>query len=323
EVFAADMMQGGHTYSFLPQERQDTVQQVEQADFFFEDDTPPDHGQDTFDSRKEDDVDDLAEILRPKQSLSMCNEEGIEKWLQGIYASSRGFELGTFNGSVLATTMKKQSSKWIEISLGFVSDVIVMVHRFITAALHSICSDRHVRETLFATLLDGLLDRYRLAIRHVHFLLTVERDGIPMTVNHYFNENLEKRRQARLASAMEGLSVSDFKHGWVVKLADALQSYPMSNTNHTIQDIHDILAAYYKVARKRFADNICQQATDHFLLNGADTPLRFFSPVFVGRLSTEELERIAGEAPRVRRERNELSKQIASLITAREIVLKG
>ncbi|KYG41746.1 hypothetical protein M433DRAFT_158686 [Acidomyces richmondensis BFW] len=41
-----------------------------------------------------------------------------------------------------------------------------------------------------------------------------------MTVNHYFNENLEKRRQARLASAMEELSVSDFKHGRVVKLAE-------------------------------------------------------------------------------------------------------
>ncbi|KXL45220.1 MAG: hypothetical protein FE78DRAFT_148659 [Acidomyces sp. 'richmondensis'] len=310
-------------YSFIPQERQDTVQQVEQADLSFEDDTPPDHRQDAFDSRKEDDVDDLAEVLRPKKSLSPCNKEGIQTWLQGIYTSSRGFELGTFDGSVLATTMKKQSSKWIEISLGFVSDVIVIVHRFITAALHSICSDRHVRDTLFATLLDGLLDRYRLAIRHVHFLLTVERDGIPITVNQFFKKNLQKRRQARLVSAMEGVSISDCRHGRVVKLKDALQHYPMSNTNYTIQDIHDILAAYYKVACKRFADNICQQATDHFLLNGADTPLRFFSPVFVGRLSTEELERIAGEAPKARRKRMDLCKEIANLTAAREIVLKG
>lgn len=35
----------------------------------------------------------------------------------------------------------------------------------------------------------------------------------------------------------------------------------MSNFTHTIQDLHDILQPYYKVARKRFVDNIYRQAT--------------------------------------------------------------
>lgn len=32
----------------------------------------------------------------------------------------------------------------------------------------------------------------------------------------------------------------------------------MSNFEHTLNDLHDILEAYYKVARKRFVDNVCR-----------------------------------------------------------------
>jgi hypothetical protein len=42
----------------------------------------------------------------------------------------------------------------------------------------------------------------------------------------------------------------------------------MSNDDHTIQDLHNTLKPYYKVARKRFVDAVCLQAVDHFLLRG-------------------------------------------------------
>jgi hypothetical protein len=34
----------------------------------------------------------------------------------------------------------------------------------------------------------------------------------------------------------------------------------MSNIAHIVQDLSDILRSYYKVARKRFVDNVCMQA---------------------------------------------------------------
>lgn len=36
--------------------------------------------------------------------------------------------------------------------------------------------------------------------------------------------------------------------------------------DHTVQDIHGILESYYKVARKRFVDNVCMQAVDYYLV---------------------------------------------------------
>lgn len=70
---------------------------------------------------------------------------------------------------------------------------------------------------------------------------------------------------------------------------------PSSNTEHAVRDIHDILRSYYKVARKRFVDNVCIQGTDYHLITGPDIPLRVFSPQFVVELSAERLEAVAGE----------------------------
>jgi hypothetical protein len=37
------------------------------------------------------------------------------------------------------------------------------------------------------------VEKYTKALSHTEFLLDVELSGVPMTLNHYFNENLEKR----------------------------------------------------------------------------------------------------------------------------------
>lgn len=101
--------------------------------------------------------------------------------------------MGTFNPSLLATCMKKQCSKWSDISLGFVSDIIVMVQTFIDSALMSICSDRGVHDALISKLTDELIRRYQKAITNTRFLLEVENSNMPVTLNHYFNDNLQKR----------------------------------------------------------------------------------------------------------------------------------
>lgn len=130
-------------------------------------------------------------------------------------------------------------------------------------------------------------------------------------------------RQERMVSAMREFAFDDCSHGSVIRLTDAKRTHSMSNLQHIVQDIHDILQSYYKVALKRFVDNVVKQATDHFLVTGPSTPLNLFSPRFVSTLLPEELEHVAGEAPRTKRERAQLGKQIASLTEARKILLHG
>lgn len=134
---------------------------------------------------------------------------------------------------------------------------------------------------------------------------------------------LDTSRQDRMIAVMQEFTFSDCSHGSVVKLTDAQRTHPMSNTEYIIQDIHDILQSYYKVARKRFADNVVKQAIDYFLLTGPEAPLKLFSPNFVSALSSDELNHIASEAPVVKRERSKLAKEISSLETAKTILTRG
>jgi len=107
----------------------------------------------------------------------------------------------------------------------------------------------------------------------------------------------------------------------VVRLEQATQSTrSMSNEEYVVQDIHDILQSYYKVSRKTFVDNVCKQAVVHHLLQCEDNPLALFSPVFVSQLSSVELEELAGEAPRSKRSRIALTKEMKSLGAAIKIL---
>jgi hypothetical protein len=106
--------------------------------------------------------------------------------------TSRGFELGAFDASILATAMKKHSSKWSSISLGYVSDVIVLVHRFITTAIRAIVPGNSMAYSLLYIVQDSLQLQYKRAIEQVDYLLQIELSGTPLTTNHYLNDNLEK-----------------------------------------------------------------------------------------------------------------------------------
>ncbi|KIX04833.1 uncharacterized protein Z518_05704 [Rhinocladiella mackenziei CBS 650.93] len=320
-TFSDDLSRHGQEYCFTTSENLRDTDGDSPPPLSWESvDSDSSEREETFETRKLTDSVDVEEILQAQESFSTMNGKSIARWLREVYTSSRGFELGTFDSSILATTMKVQSTKWTGIALGYISDVVAIVHRFIDRVLDSICHERLVKSELLSVLMDGLLERYSKAIDHVRFLLDVERVGTPMTLNHYFTDNLEKCRQKRMKTLMSRMSINDCTHGQVVPLQDVAQSHPMSNTEHVVQDLHDILFSYYKVARKRFVDSVCMQAADHFLINGPQTPLALFSPMFVSSLNAEQLEAIAGEDYGSRRTRLHLKREIASLEDAKKIL---
>ncbi|CAG8976279.1 hypothetical protein HYALB_00011764 [Hymenoscyphus albidus] len=242
--------------------------------------------------------DDVRDIVRENEMLSLPRNNDVLKWLTTVYRDSRGLELGTFNSSLLALTMKEQSKKWDSIAFGYISEVVTVTHTFVTDFLCHTCSDERVRTGLASILMDGLLERYRKAFAHVEFIL-----------------------QERMQKAMLAISIDNCKHGAVVPLRAITQThYHMSNAEHIVQDLHDILQSYYKVARKRIVDVICMQAADYYLISGPDTPLKLFSPVFVGAMTPEQLDEVSGEDARQKRRRKQLQKEIEDLERGRKIL---
>ena len=192
-IFSENLARYGQEYHF---NASNNAEQIENDSFS---DPPSESESDSLDvnpksefyTRKLTEFTDIDNILSTQESLPVSNGKSIHLWLHEEYSRSRGFELGTLNPSILATTMKLQTTKWTSIALGYISDIVMLVHRFIDRTLTRICPD--VKATLLSNLEEGLVERYTKAIDQVRFLLNVERTGTPITLNHYFNDNLEKR----------------------------------------------------------------------------------------------------------------------------------
>lgn len=158
---------------------------------------------------------------------------------------------------------------------------------------------------------------------HAHFLLRIERDARPSTFNHYFNSEVQKKRLDRLTVEMTKKAGSLYISQ---NSASTIQAVPLAtiktlvkdkdNVQQIREDILDVLASYYKVARKRFVDTICTQVISHFLLDGEDSPLRVFSPDLVYGMEDEVLEAIAGEDEGTKERRKRLEADVKSLVAA-------
>jgi hypothetical protein len=190
KTFTDDMDNFGHLYSFrtLDGPSLDNSSSVGSGDTG----SSSEGDDESFCVRNEKDEEDIVDVLHPHRTLAYpCT--GVIPWLSKVFLGNRGFELGTFTASILSTAMKKQCSKWTDLSMGMVSDVIVIVHKFVNAALTAVCKDRGVRDNLLSKLSDELIKRYQKANDNTKFLLKVENSDTPMTLNHYFNDILQKR----------------------------------------------------------------------------------------------------------------------------------
>ena len=58
------------------------------------------------------DHDELDDLLQPVGKVSLPKSTDIIHWLEDIYNGSRGFELGTFDASIIPIIWKKQLVNW-------------------------------------------------------------------------------------------------------------------------------------------------------------------------------------------------------------------
>lgn len=258
-------------------------------------------------------------------------EDNIMVWIEGLYLRSRSIDLGTFGGSILSSAFKEQSSKWSGMTKAYVSKAIMIIHRFLIMALETLCTDARIREEIWSSILDDVLNRYKMAMEQAMFLVSVERDKRPYTLNHYFNDNLQIARGNRIAKMLNSKARKEITVGshskamisdnFIVDLESVKNATTSkSNVEHVKEEIHDILCSYYRVARKRFVDNVYHQAIDHYLLTGPLSPLVVFSQEWVIKLEAEQLETIASESFTTKERRATLTTTINDLKIAMRIL---
>ena len=190
KTFANAMSENGHDFEFKPSEDMKDVEDIDELDFnvitiMMDDDT-------TVAVRHVQDHPDIRGVVQQSSATSKPRKQNILVWLKSVYRQSRGFELGTFASSILVVAMQQQARKWQDIALGYINDVISLVHSFVLALLEYIVPNQCVRRGLSLLLIDELRARYQSALAQTKFLLMVELEGTPATYNHYFNDTLDK-----------------------------------------------------------------------------------------------------------------------------------
>lgn len=206
--------------------------------------------------------------------------------------------------------------------LSHTGNAIVLVHDYIFQLLTKLCPEKQVRDQLWdALLVDKLRDAYRRAVNHAHFLLAVECRGRPVTFNHSFNANLQKKCSERMSESLMAMAISPSGEEPCVPVSKIDQhAVNKNNIQQVCEKILDTLTSYYKVSRERFVDAVCQQVVFHFLLEGDESPLKILAPDLVMSLDFEQLELIAGEDAESKRQRHVLGREMESLKAALNVL---
>jgi hypothetical protein len=157
----------------------------------------------------------------------------------------------------------------------------------------------------------------------------MERGIRPITFNHYFNANLQKKRNDRLLKNLRPLAekvtfnsggASEYSVDYIAVNRLNGHAVDKDNAQQVREDILDALSSYYKVARKRFVDAICQQVVNHFLLEDDQSPLKILGPDLINSLGPQELAFIAGEGSASKLQRHSLERDIENLQAAEEVL---
>ncbi|KAL8377725.1 hypothetical protein RB595_008424 [Gaeumannomyces hyphopodioides] len=261
------------------------------------------------------------------------NGDNIMDYIKGVYTNSRGADLGTFNGSLLAAVFLEQTKNWESITEAYILLAECLVTLFIKQVILSVCSDKRVGEELYDNLLSDPLRRcFARAHAHAESLLDIERKNPSFTLNHYFNDNLSKTQGARLTAVIKrvagvpnNISTSAFDEPPLYTLTRgqleniAIQNN-QSNSEHMQEYIHDLLKSYYKVSMKRFVDIMCLHVIHHDMLFSADGPLHIFTSKLIHALDDDQLDQFAGEDQIVKVKREKLVREIQSFRAALEVL---
>jgi len=247
---------------------------------------------------------------QPKSSIY----ENIRK----LYRTSRGTELpGHVNPTVLETLFAHQTINWQSIAEKHISRVIALLWGGLEALFVSTCLDDGIRKKIRSRVDPEVEESVERAREELQRILNDERTGPLITNNHYFADNLAKARAERFVAGLKKLGFEDGTNANINFKAMTAMVH-LSNEASAIHDIHDTLAAYYKVALKRFIDNVVLQVVERNLL-GLKGPVSIFTPDYIGALSAGDLASIAAEGFATSNTRTELRFQISRLEEARKV----
>ncbi|KAK0736173.1 P-loop containing nucleoside triphosphate hydrolase protein [Apiosordaria backusii] len=252
-------------------------------------------------------------------------------YVEYLQKRTRGRELpGTFNPMLVADLFLEQSGHWEAIAREHIDSVWNGVNRFLELVIAHIADESTAvamhREVIKPAMKQVLEDMRTKTTE----LLIPHQNAHPITYNDAFLEVLEQvrieRREKEFSEIIkQALGIDKTfsltsSRSWILnrqggydlgKLAkDLAGAEGMGMKRLAATDAMDCLNSYYKVALRRFIDDISVEVIEEKLVNALDAIL---SPVSVYHMSPNLAARIAGEPEDSKVERAQLTKQLEVL----------
>ncbi|PHH91530.1 hypothetical protein CDD83_76 [Cordyceps sp. RAO-2017] len=260
---------------------------------------------------------------------TMTRADFIEK-IVGMMDRSRGRELpNMFSPMIVSDLFKEQSSPWKAITEAHATEVwnaAELFMRHLITHVADITTAKAVLDKIVEPKLDCIL---KSLCDKVSGLLKSHKCGHPITYNHHFTDSLQKIRLQRLTSeatcvlndafgdvSLDSTSYVSQKVDFGELLRRLVRERTQNINHYTAFEALDCLDAYYKVALKRFIDDVAVEVIETCLvaqLGGILSPLAAFM------MSQDEVAQIAGETEETRTARGNLEGKLNILRSGAEI----
>jgi GTP-binding protein EngB required for normal cell division len=234
----------------------------------------------------------------------------------------RGRELpGFMNFQVFTTQIGEYVQLWEEPTEEFLCEVEEVLKKAADSAVQQHTGNLpRLSDMLSQQLHDHIRSCTKNAEKQLNALL--EQEKLPSTENHYLYDTINKIRNKRMEDKIKAMPEPSGHDGHLQKdtVIAMLQSNigNASNESQEVQDMIDFLAAYWKLAVKRYVDVVCMVLTDTFTAPARIKDIEEKLTNAAAAADDQNLERLFQMDSHVERRRLELKKTREKMLLARE-----
>ncbi|TPX18648.1 uncharacterized protein E0L32_002505 [Thyridium curvatum] len=242
------------------------------------------------------------------QKGQICRSDYLEH-VKDLMRRNRGTELpGTFNPLLVGQLFAEQCKPWKMIALAVKDSILETVHRAIETILEHLVVDE-IADNLIR-LVCGTLHRVEKELDDkVHELLEPHSSFHPITYNHYLTDNVQKAQARRIQRQFEQIFTNHFDDKIDARtiLAAFTKRIEVDPERSGCESAIDYMQAYYKVAIKRFIDDIGVLAIEACLLRKLPS---LFDAATVYDLTDDDVRSLAAESEETTRTRAQYQEKL-------------